>query len=335
MRDLSVVIAARNERFLANTVADVLAHIEADTEVIVVLDGAPADPPMPKDPRIVVLAHGHARGQRQSVNAGVRLSTARFVMKLDAHCATDQGFDRKLIEPYDRKELGPDVTTVPRLYNLHCFDWQCQACGERTYQGARPSECGKCHSKAGHERAMVWTPRWHRMTDFTRFDYQMVYQYWSDYRHRPAAQGDLAETMSQLGACYFLSRDRFWELGGLDEQHGSWGQMGTEMSCKSWLSGGRQVCNKRTWYSHMFRTHSGPEWGFPYPQSQKQIDNARALSRAMWYENAWSLQRRPLAWLLERFWPVLGWDNADAAPTLTRVQKAGAEFLQRRGDVAA
>jgi len=39
------------------------------------------------------------------------------------------------------------------------------------------------------------------------------------------------------------------ELEGLDERHGFWGQFGTEISCKSWLSGGRQVVNKKTWFA--------------------------------------------------------------------------------------
>ena len=34
--DLSVILPARNEQFLRRTVEDVLANIEADTEIIVV-----------------------------------------------------------------------------------------------------------------------------------------------------------------------------------------------------------------------------------------------------------------------------------------------------------
>lgn len=38
-QDISILIPARNEMFLARTIEDILANIEADTEVIVVLDG--------------------------------------------------------------------------------------------------------------------------------------------------------------------------------------------------------------------------------------------------------------------------------------------------------
>jgi hypothetical protein len=39
-KDLSILIPARNEMFLKNTVEDALKNSEADTEIIVALDGA-------------------------------------------------------------------------------------------------------------------------------------------------------------------------------------------------------------------------------------------------------------------------------------------------------
>ena len=39
MPDLSVLIPARSEMFLRRTIEDILAHMEGDTEIIVVCDG--------------------------------------------------------------------------------------------------------------------------------------------------------------------------------------------------------------------------------------------------------------------------------------------------------
>ena len=39
MRDLSILIPARNEVFLEQTIKNILENAEADTEVIAVLDG--------------------------------------------------------------------------------------------------------------------------------------------------------------------------------------------------------------------------------------------------------------------------------------------------------
>ena len=116
--------------------------------------------------------------------------------------------------------------------------------------------------------------------------------------------------MTSLGACFFMTRERFWQIGGLDEAHGGWGQLGVEVACKSWLSGGRQVVNKRTWFAHMFRTQGG-DFSHPYPLSGSEVEGARTYSRQLWKENRWPGQVRPLAWLLEKFQPVPGWHSGN------------------------
>ena len=136
-----------------------------------------------------------------------------------------------------------------------------------------------------------------------RFDSDLVFQYWSE-RHQTATE-DLVETMSFIGACWFMHRDRYWELEGLDNKHGGWGQVGTEVSCKTWLSGGRLIVNKRTWFAHFFRT----QFGWPYQISQGHIDRARAYSRDLWKNNKWHKQIHNLKWLVDKFSPVPGWEN--------------------------
>src|SRR6185436_5373107 len=111
MPDLSVIIPARCEKWLSRTIADVLEHIEADTEVIAVLDGAWSESGIPQHERVTVVYLPESIGQRAATNLGARISTATYVMKLDAHCAVAQGFDRVLIEAAN--ELGPDVTQIP------------------------------------------------------------------------------------------------------------------------------------------------------------------------------------------------------------------------------
>ena len=85
--------------------------------------------------------------------------------------------------------------------------------------------------------------------------------------------------------------------------------MGVEVACKSWLSGGRQVVNKRTWFAHMFRTQ-GPGFGFPYPISGQEQEAARQHSRKLWEGGTWPGAIRSLRWLLEKFAPVPDWQEA-------------------------
>lgn len=309
MTDLSILIPSRNEQFLRQTIDDILANIEGDTEIIAVLDGAWADPPIPDHPRVTLVYHSQTVGQRAATNEAARVSRAKYIMKVDAHCAFDRGFDVKLI-----RDCEPDWTVIPRMYNLHAFDWQCTKCGLRTYQGGMPSVCSRCgdHS-APHERVMVWKPRTSRRTDFARFDRDLHFQYWRAYEKRAEAMEEIADVMCFVGAAFFMERARYWELGGLDECHGSWGQMGVEISCKSWLSGGRMVVNKKTWFSHLFRTQPG--FGFPYPMSGAAQEEARKYSRRLWNLSdpdrvpKWEGARLSLRWLVDKFAPVPEWHN--------------------------
>ncbi len=316
--DLSVVIASRNEEFLARTVEDILNKKRGNTEVIVILDGKWASPPIVDHPNVTLVYHAVSIGQRQAVNEGVKLSKAKYIMKLDAHCILDEGFDVKLMA-----DCRYDWTVIPRMYNLHAFDWVCTNCKERKYQGPTPKKCDKCGGKMIRE--MIWKPRWHKRSDFMRFDSNLKFQYWGALGKRPESQGEIAETMSFVGACFFMNRKRYWDLGGSEEKWGSWGQQGTEWACKSWLSGGKVMVNKKTWFSHLFRTQ-GLDFGFPYPQSGRQVENARRLCKDMFLNNKFFKQIRPLSWLIEHFKPIPDWHDPIGSSRLLDVMEAGIAF---------
>lgn len=302
--DLSILIPARNEMFLARTVQDLLENIEGNTEIIVALDGQWSDPVLPQDPRVTVLFFPESIGQRAATNQAARISKAKYVMKVDAHCAFDKGFDVKMMDAF--KELGDDVTMVPIMKNLHAFNWVCD-CGVTEYQGAT-HPCPKCGSEM--KREIVWKPRRGVESMFYRFDNTLHFQYWNEYKHRKEAQTDLAETLSIQGSCFMLTRDKYWELDICDEKHGSWGQQGVEVACKTWLSGGRVITNKRTWYAHMFRTQGG-DFGFPYPNPG--ISKAREYSRDLWFNNKWPKAKHNLQWLIDKFAPVPDWHTPSKA----------------------
>ena len=335
--DLSVLIPARNEMFLQRTIEDVLAHARAETEVIAVLDGEWPGQAIPDHPRLRLTHSATVIGQRAATNLAARMSTATYVMKLDAHCSVEDGFDVTLIAA-DRELGRPDITQIPAMYNLHAFNWKCRACGRELYQCPTPRRCEPtendrdlasappCGSDKGFDRVMYWdllaggVRGSHRRSEFWRFDQTLHFQYWHDYRKRPEAKGELVDVMSSVGACFFMRRERFHELGGLDEAHGSWGQFGTEIACKSWLSGGRHIVNKRTWFAHLFRTQGG-DFTFPYPNPGSQIERARAHSRRLWIDGTWSGAKYPLSWLLQKFAPVPDWPAQQASAPAVHVQK--------------
>ena len=287
--------------FLSKTVEDILSHIEDETEVIIGLDGEWADPPVIDDPRVTIFYVNESIGQRAMTNQLCKLSKAKYVMKVDAHCAFDQGFDRKMIEA-----MQDDWTMVPTMRNLHVFNWVCPD-GHTRYQG-KSGVCTEC-GKETH-RDIVWIPKPSPSSNSYCFDPEPHFQYFREYNKRPEGRSGVTESMSLQGSCFMMTRDKYWELNICDEDFGSWGSQGIEVAVKTWLSGGKVMVNQNTWYAHCFRTQGG-DFGFPYKLSGNQVDRAKKRARDIFFNDKWPQAVKPLSWLLERFWPVPGWTQAD------------------------
>jgi len=501
-KDLSIVIPARNEMFLARTIQDLLENIEGNTEIITVLDGQWSDPAIKQDERVKVVYLPESIGQRSATNLAVRLSDAKYIMKIDAHCAVDKGFDVKLMA-----DMQDDWTVAPLMRNLHVFNWVCRKCGDTRYQGPTPIDCPKCDNKTDFYRDIVWIAKQSPKSFSYRFDSEPHFQYHGEYSkskealsggivggilrfdtrvvsskviglltdftssHKFSCRGDslwlgknvamntmsfpsvdngrgigiqeifgvgnqsqvggvatppvftdmvddgnvstsssgnganhpsvgnsmcelflpnisastitpliqpsgpvpatrytingdivdelnriiggefvysektnsfhngsvtlylvrdknITESMSLQGSCFMCTRAKYWELGLSDESFGSWGSQGIEVACKTWLSGGKVMINKKTWYAHLFRTQGG-DFGFPYPQSGKQVKNAKSMAKDLFFNNKWEKQKLPLSWLIEKFKPVPGWHDAGNEEALKYVLEEGAKFENR------
>ena len=221
---ISVLIPSCNEEYLQKTIDDVLDKAVGDVEVIAVLDGYK---PLIRERKNLVLLHNDKPvGQRQAVNQAARVAKGKYLMKLDAHCMMDSGWDEIL-----KRDCPYDWTVVPRMYVLDAPNWK---------------------------------PKWSKRTDFMFIrspyaeekPFQIEYYDAKCYRafpkeYRAYKKADwrkdiICPTMACIGACFFMHKDRYWELGGMDEGHGHWGQMGIEVACKAWLSGGALMVNKNT-----------------------------------------------------------------------------------------
>jgi hypothetical protein len=298
--ELSILIPARNEMFLARTIQDILENSSDKTEIIAVLDGQWAEPGVPDHPRVTLVYLPESVGQRAATNIACKLSKAKYVMKADAHTAWDKDFDTKMIEAF--KQAGDDVTMVPVMRNLHAFDWVCED-GHRRYQG--PSgpckDCGK-----PTERDVVWIAKTSPQSTAYRFDTDMHFQYFGEFKKKQT--GDLVETPSLQGSAFMLTREKYWELNISDEELGSWGQQGVEVAMKTWLSGGRVLVNMNTWYAHMFRTQGG-DFSFPYPQRpMSEIVATREKTRDLFVNGKWP-SKYDFQWYLDKFKPLPGWHD--------------------------
>lgn len=315
-----MIVPARNEFYydidlLSHTVNNLLENTSPTCEIIAILDGYDdgwPPQPLPSNPRLTVVHHAKSIGQRAACNEGVRISKAKWICKIDAHCAVDKDFDLKM-----KKHCDYLTTLIGVQYNLHAFSWLCSKCSHESYQGPKPANCSKCKADARHLSIVPkWIPRGWKERDGVmsgnpkttawRFDSNLDFAYWGEFQNRPEGQQrPLSPTMSCLGACWMLQRERYWELGGSDELMGSWGQQGTEICAKSWLSGGRVMVNHETWFAHLFRTQPG--FGFPYHNEGKARASARA--KELWANDKWPKAKYPLKWLIDKFAPVPDFPN--------------------------
>lgn len=308
---LSILIPARNEEWLALTVQNILEKKTDDTEVLIGLDGELSNPPIPDHEDVRILYVSKSIGQRKITKQCARLSNAKYIAKCDAHCTFENGFDTKMLEAF--KKSGDDVVMTPVMKNLWMFDWKCFDCGYKKYQGPKPEKCPNCGGVNIKKKIVAIAKKSPQSVSFC-FDSQPHFQYFKEYAKRPEYKKDLEETgctksMSLQGSFWMMTREKYFDLDVDDEIFGSWGSQGLIVSCKFWLSDGQVLVNHNTWYSHLFRTQK--DFGFPYPQSGRQVQNAKKVARDLFFNNKWEKQVHPLSWVLDKFKPINGWTDKE------------------------
>lgn len=274
---VSIVIAALNEPYLDRTIADAFNKAQGELEVIAVLDGYKSE--IKEHKNQIIIYHSQNRGQRQSINHAARLATGKYIFKVDAHCIFDEGFDLKLA-----KDCEYDWTVIPRRHGVKEEEWKPRITNIDYMRLTSPSEPGDLGLRATA---------------------------WMNYQHNGQMIDDV---MTCQGSGWFMHKDRFWELGGLDEGYGHWGAMGCEVGCKAWLSGGLLKVNKNTWYAHWQRGRKHTKGDDVttsrfYHLPRQVVKDAHAYAKDLWFNNKWPLQKRDFKWLLEKFAPVPGWQD--------------------------
>ena len=289
---VSVIIPSRNgQPYTQMTVDDLLAHAEGEIEIIVVLDGMWAVPAIKNHPRVRVIHHGVVHdnlGMRESINKGVAISRGEYIMKIDEQCSVEQGFDTKL-----KADCDDNWVVIPRRYRLDWDTWKLIEDGRPpidymylAYPYERPfDKTAGLHGSEDKERAKT---RAHLLVD---------------------------DTMSWQGSCYFMKRIH-WDnvIKELDsENYGTFTQEAQEIGNKTWLSGGRLVVNKKTWYAHGHKGKRGKGYGFSTEQYMRHMEGTergRLFCIDYWVNNKHLIEHpdwKPFEWLLERFWPVPTW----------------------------
>ena len=278
---LSILIPARDEPYLQHTIDDIFSKARGDIEVIAVLDGYWPSPPLKDHPRLVQVHNSKPIGMRGSINAAARIAQSKFILKCDAHCLFAEGFDEVL-----SNDCEHDWTLVPVRYGLDAEKWE--------------------------------------RVDKKKFEFQYIRQYdlkgknWPEYAERVKNGHKLVDLMTTQGSCWFMHRKRFWELGGLDdENYGAMGKEAQEVCLKTWLSGGRFVLDRNTWYAH---------WSKPVGMySDMRSEKHKSAEHVVKYWKGNDLPyKRDLDWLVRKFEPVPTWEprpvKPDVCPINSEVQ---------------
>jgi hypothetical protein len=144
---------------------------------------------------------------------------------------------------------------------------------------------------------------------------------WREWNNDRARQSVLVDDlMSAQGSCWFMHRAYFHELELEDAaNYGDFCFEFQEIGLKCWLSGGRVVTDKRTWYAHL---HKGQKYGRGWPLAKGTLDKGAAFTNRWMDGRNWRKQDRDIRWLVHHFWPVPTWSE----------ESVRLVFHRRRGD---
>lgn len=221
---ISVIIPSRNEKYLRQTVDDLLCKAEGIIEIIVVLDGYwPAPEDIIVHPSVRYIHSGKVIGMRQCVNDGISIARYDYILKCDAHCMFDKGWDKKLLA-----DMKDDWCVVPRRKRLDPVSWAIT-------EAHKPD------------------------VDYMRLDEKHKGRPWDEKNKDESLKSILIDDlMTFQGSCYFVKKDKFMSLGLLDAiNYGGSGHEAQEICLAYWFNGGRVVVNKKTWYAHWHKDKRG------------------------------------------------------------------------------
>ncbi len=273
---ISIIIPSRNEQFLQKTIEDVLAKAKGDIEVIAVLDGYWTA--LRDDKRVKIIHKGESKGMRAGINSGVAIARGEFIMKLDGHCMVDEGFDVKLAE-----DCEDNWVVIPRRKRLDAENWCIQDVGKPDVDYeylSFPDNPADFGGKGLNGR--IWTERALERKDIL-----------------------IDENMSFQGSGWFMKKSYFEFLELMDEEnYGTFWNEAQEIGLKAWLSGGKVMTNKKTWYAHL---HKGKKYGRGYNLDHSQTIKGATHTNKWLRDKNWHKQTLPFKWLIEKFWPVPTW----------------------------
>ena len=272
---LTIIIPSRNERFLNETIRDVLKNATGEIEILPVLDGYEPDE-LVEDSRVryIRLPKNSRLQKRHGINQAVKESKGEYIMSLDAHCMIAKGFDEVLV-----RDHKPNWVQVPRRNRLDAENWSLQPQGDN-----RPP--------IDYEYIM-FRP--------LLKEGEGLHGYKWDIKTIERMDIPIDETFEFQGSCWFMTKDWFNKMGFMQiEGYTGWGGEAEEVSFTTWKNGGKVMTNKNTYYAHL---HKGQKYGRMYHLNRTETRSSYSYAYNFWiHEN-----KDFFIWLINRFMPLPGW----------------------------
>lgn len=277
MSKVSIIIPARNEKYLKRTLDNLYENATGDFEVIVGFNGRTDYPLMNDYPNLTVIYESQNIGLKPMINLLARIANGKYIYKSDAHCSFSPGFTEILQEG-----MLDNWVVTPRFYVLDgkTWEWQDDRFYDYFYLCCPFTDKRGLRFKAGGH----WPER---------------------TKEKLESHPEWDETPQMHGSGWFMNRDYFFNvLGGFPEDDpDGHAQEPIWLGLKNWLMGGKLMVNKRCWYAHLHQ--DSKDRG--YPEDRKHTE--------LTYNNVarhWLLNREPnlihdFEWFVDKFMPMPTW----------------------------
>lgn len=259
---------------MPETVDDIFNKATGSFEVVVVLDEK--DQELKPRTGLRVLKKEGGPGLRSAINQAVDAAKGKYIMKTDAHCMFGEGFDKVL-----KADCEDNWVVIPRRYSLSAKEW-----------------------KIKPDRPII-------DYEYMPFPYRKLtsVRLGGKWWERAAGREELLldEEMAFQGSCWFTTKKHFENIGAYDMITSTGDQFvleSEELANKTWLSGGKCMVNKKTWYAHL---HKGNRYGRGYFLNSKHMKQQRVFHIDYWMHDRWPKAIHKMEWLINQFKPIPTW----------------------------
>lgn len=302
MSKVSVIIPARSEKLenICKTLDSILDNARGEYEVIIGFDGESINKEQlftkngelfSEKMELKIISFPSTVGIKTNLNAMAAMATGKYLYKSDAHCKFSKGFDEIL-----QQDMQEDWIVTPRFYVLdgQTWEWQDDRFYDYFYLCCPFTDPKGFRFKAGGH----WPERTQERLVDTFYSRGV-----GDSTPWPT---HIDETPQIHGSGWFMTRDRYFELGGFPNIDPSGhAQEPIWLALKNWLAGGKVMVNKNCWYAHMHK-NGDKDRGYHIPHAQNELSYKLAADFFVG-DKPFEGRKHNFEWFIDKFMPMPTW----------------------------